>query len=49
MEISIGRKLKKEEIVHHIDLNKRNNQIDNLFLFPSHVVIGDDENEPNKS
>lgn len=35
MELSIGRPLKKEEVVHHIDLNKRNNKLENLFLFPS--------------
>jgi hypothetical protein len=30
---SLGRELKKEEIVHHIDLDKLNNSLDNLYLF----------------
>lgn len=30
MEIKLGRKLKADEIVHHIDFNKFNNNIDNL-------------------
>jgi hypothetical protein len=33
MECKIGRYLKKEEIVHHIDGNKSNNDINNLMLF----------------
>jgi hypothetical protein len=32
MEIHLGRKLEKGEIVHHIDGNKRNNSLDNLYL-----------------
>jgi hypothetical protein len=32
MENHIGRKLKREEIVHHIDLVKTNNNIENLYL-----------------
>jgi hypothetical protein len=32
MEIHLGRRLKKGEIVHHIDGNKRNNNLDNLYL-----------------
>ncbi len=32
MEKSIGRKLKTGELVHHIDGNKKNNNIENLFL-----------------
>lgn len=32
VEQSIGRQLKKEEIVHHIDGDKLNNQLDNLAL-----------------
>ena len=35
MEKKIGRKLNKEEIVHHIDCDKLNNNIDNLFLCES--------------
>jgi hypothetical protein len=32
MEIHLGRRLEKGEIVHHIDGNKRNNSLDNLYL-----------------
>jgi len=32
METKLGRKLKKEEVVHHIDGNKTNNNLDNLQL-----------------
>lgn len=32
MEMYLNRPLKKGEIVHHIDGNKKNNQLDNLFL-----------------
>ena len=35
MENKIGRYLKKEEIVHHIDENKLNNKIENLELIDS--------------
>ena len=35
MEQKLGRKLKKEEIVHHIDHNRNNNHQDNLHLFGS--------------
>lgn len=31
----IGRKLRPSEIVHHIDLNRTNNKIENLYLYPS--------------
>jgi IS30 family transposase len=34
MEQHLGRKLSKEEQVHHIDFNKSNNDLSNLFLFP---------------
>lgn len=33
VEIKIGRYLTKEEVVHHIDEDKTNNDIDNLMLF----------------
>jgi hypothetical protein len=32
MEMNLGRRLEKGEIVHHIDGNKRNNSLDNLYL-----------------
>lgn len=35
MEKHLGRLLKSEEVVHHIDRNKLNNTISNLFLFPN--------------
>lgn len=35
VEKKIGRYLKPEEIVHHIDENKLNNKIENLMLFKS--------------
>jgi len=35
MEKKIGRFLKKSEIVHHIDKNTLNNNIDNLMLLPN--------------
>ena len=34
-ERMIGRKLKKNEVVHHIDLNKQNNEEKNLVVIPS--------------
>jgi len=44
----LGRKLKKGEVVHHIDGNRRNNSLDNLMVFPNqaeharfHVKGGD--------
>lgn len=35
MEKHIGRKLKKSEVVHHINGNIRNNNLNNLMLFPN--------------
>ncbi len=35
MEKSLGRKLRSEEVVHHIDGVKLNNKISNLRLFPN--------------
>ena len=35
MEKYLGRFLTKEEIVHHLDFNKKNNNIENLYLFPN--------------
>lgn len=32
MEKLLGRKLSKGDFVHHIDRNKNNNNLDNLFL-----------------
>lgn len=42
MEKKLGRKLKRSEIVHHIDGDPTNNDIDNLQLCPSiaaHLAI----------
>lgn len=41
VENFIGRELTPEEVVHHIDFNKKNNSISNLMLFP-------DQNEHQK-
>lgn len=38
MEQYIGRKLNKDEAVHHIDFNKSNNDIKNLFLFETNSL-----------
>ena len=35
MEKHIGRKLRDEEVVHHIDRNRKNNELSNLIVFPS--------------
>jgi len=35
METKLGRFLTAEEVVHHIDYNKQNNDINNLMLFKS--------------
>lgn len=35
VEKFIGRKFKKGEIVHHINLNKEDNRIENLMIFPN--------------
>ena len=35
MQFYLGRELKPEEKVHHIDFNKLNNDINNLVLFPT--------------
>ena len=35
VESYIGRKLTKEEQIHHLDENKQNNDIDNLMVFPT--------------
>lgn len=34
-ELLLGRFLLKQEVIHHIDFNKTNNDIRNLMLFPS--------------
>ena len=34
-EEKIGRPLKRREVVHHIDGNRQNNNLENLMVFPS--------------
>lgn len=41
MEQHLNRKLTSDEVIHHVDFNKSNNDINNLFLFenqPLHVA-----------
>lgn len=38
MEQHIGRPLLENEVVHHIDFNRSNNDIDNLYLFNSNTI-----------
>lgn len=49
-EKHLGRKLTKEEVVHHIDGDKSNNKLANLMLFPNksahtkwHIINGQTE------
>lgn len=37
MAKSIGRDLRPEEVVHHIDGDKTNNNLSNLMLFPNNA------------
>lgn len=38
MKNFLGRDLKQDEVVHHIDFNRKNNDINNLFLFDTSRV-----------
>lgn len=38
MELHIGRPLNKDEVVHHIDQDRTNNDITNLYLFKNQLV-----------
>ena len=40
IEQFIGRKLKTEETVHHKDLDKENNDVENLHLFKNKIDHG---------
>ena len=40
MELHIGRPLTKEEVVHHIDRDRTNNDISNLYLFKNQIIHG---------
>jgi len=35
VEEFIGRKLKKEEVIHHLNSNRKDNRIENLMIFKS--------------
>ena len=37
-ELALGRKLNKGEVVHHIDEDKHNNNIENLAILPSQSI-----------
>lgn len=37
MEKALGRELKPWEEIHHIDGNRRNNDLNNLLVFPDHA------------
>ena len=41
MEKHIGRYLEKDEVVHHIDFNKQNNDISNLIIMTpqEHIIL----------
>jgi len=45
VEAFIQRKLKKDEVVHHISGNPKDNSIENLFLFPSQKAHKSFENK----
>ena len=45
VEEYIKRNLKPTEAVHHIDFNKKNNNISNLFLFPNQKAHKSFENK----
>jgi hypothetical protein len=45
MERSLGRFLKPKEVIHHLDGNKLNNNLDNLKLFSnSHEHFKEEQN-----
>lgn len=48
MEKKLGRKIKKGEIVHHIDNNRQNNSSENLYLYSSHGEHSKVHNELRK-
>lgn len=48
VEKKIGRLLKPEETIHHIDHDRKNNHIDNLMFFPNQKEHKKFENKVNQ-
>ena len=48
VEQRIGRKLKEKEITHHIDLNRSNNNSENLYIYNTNSEHGKEHANLNK-